>query len=162
MKTILKITAFSATLLILVMGLTSCRDKENPPYTAECGKFHITNTEFVSWCIIPFEVSNNSTNKVKFENRTGSILTHRAPFSVEYFNGENWEYVRHNAMIHWVGCEFRISPGETIESYKSLYWWVEESSHKHRRGKYRIVRHYTLHSADKDTVLTLYAEFVVK
>jgi len=138
-----------------------------------CGKFNLTETEFVSWCVVPYEVSRNSENKLILENNTERVLRWDASFSMEYFDKNEWSPVQLKN-ISWVDVAYFLLPGETFElptlaydRYGSvnLYSLVKNFNNS-QKGKYRIGREYEVYSYQPERpfefVIKSYAEFVVK
>ena len=151
----------AAVLLILTVGFASCEDKNKD---VVC----FSETELVSWSIVPNVVSENSEEKNKIENRTQRLLTFYAPFSVQYFDGKNWVCAETRPVnIHWVGDRFDIASGKTLENDAYLYNWLNFISNSVEKGKYRIVRQFHLQSGvefnpETDITFNLYAEFIVE
>jgi len=145
---------FTVVLLILSVEFAFCNDKN-----AECGKFILTETEFVSWCITPNVVSENSENIEILENRTERELAFGTSVFLEYFNGNDWENVHINVEI--LSVVMVIDANEVDESNGNFYWFVREFNNS-KKGKYRVVRQYTLLDDRRSVDFTLHAEFVVE
>jgi len=137
--------------------------------SAECGIFNLTETEFVSWCIVPNVVSENSENIIRLENRTEKTLRFWIGYSLEYFNGNYWEDVLGDE-VGFPGLDESLASGEITEGGASfLYRWVQEFNNS-KKGKYRLVREqYSLLSdynfgfnSETDVRFSLYAEFIVE
>jgi len=162
---------FAAILLILTVGFSSCNDKDvTPPLpSAECGVFNLTETQFVSWCVVPNVVSENSENSIRLENRTEKTLKFWVLHSLEYFNGSYWEDI-FGDNVSFPGMVDDLAPGEITEiTISSLYSWIQEFNNG-KKGKYRLARDsYRLLSdssfgfnPETDVMFTLYAEFYVE
>jgi len=170
MKTnILKLTA----ILLMLVGFSACeKETQAVPLIAECGKYYISETEFFSWCVVPYVVSENSENMQVLENRTEIGLTYGNPFSLEYFNGSNWENIPLDG-VNWTNIELGLFPDKTTEEYIYLYSLIKKYNNA-KKGKYRLIRRYSMHNLFFHTgvqiyimgsyieTITLYAEFIVK
>ena len=166
MKT--NVLKFTGILLLLTGVFYSCKDNNVYLGTAKCGKFNITETEFVSWCIVPYEVTRNSVNVARLENRTENMLRYGAPFYLEHFNGNSWTPVRLDD-VKWVGVEYGLFPNEVSENSIFLYSLISEFN-RGRKGKYRIIRRYSMHEGFHPNFpwgeyirsIDLYTEFIIK
>jgi len=157
---------FAVILLMFAVGFASCK-KENNSFSSECGKFYLTETEFVSFRIVPNVVSANSTNIEKFENHTQKLLRFYPSFTiVEYFNGKSWQEILVDALVSWDFVINYIVPSETFERNIDLHWWVRYFNDS-KKGKYRVVRRFQLQSNTTpclrtDVAFRLYTEFYVE
>ena len=164
---------FAVILLFFAGVFYSCNDNNTYFGTAECGKFNVTETEFVSWCIVPYEVTRYSVNVQRLENRTEKMLIYDAYFSLEYFSRNKWTSIQLSG-VNWEMIGYVLYPYETSEEVISLYSLVNEFN-SGKKGKYRIIRNYTLRPclpSGFETApclptsigenITLYTEFIIK
>ena len=171
-------------LLILAVSAISCKEQANNENkdiktqnneeienTNVCEKFYINETEFFSWCVEPYEVSENSENMLILENRTEEKgLSYGYRFSLEYFIGDNWVDIP--IVIIWPEVYLEISPGKTNEENATLFSLVKKFNNA-KEGKYRLVRRYSMHNLffhireqmyrwEYIDSITLYAEFIIE
>ena len=130
---ILKLTAI---LMILITGITGCNKPENCNYIdgKGCDKVEISKKEFLTMCIVPYEVTANSSNKLIICNHTKKDICHEYS-SMDYFNGNNWEpiefgYFGYQDVAHY------LPAGKESEFETSLYSLVEKYNNS-KKGKYR-------------------------
>jgi len=159
---------FTVVLLMLAIGFSSCREREIPVYP-DCGVFNLTATQFVSWCVFPNVVSENSENTVRLENHTGKTLIFWIGYSLEYFNGKYWEDV-YRGDITFPAIDDDLAPGEITEITTSFLYSRIQHFNNSKKGKYRLVRiQYQLLSdptfgfnPETDVMFPLYAEFIIE
>ena len=160
-------TKFISIALLLTVITAGCNKQANADYTIECGKFYITETEFVSWCIVPPVVSENSENMQILVNHTERVLRFGEIFSLDYFHKGEWIPLDLTNQ-HWLEIYNGIRPGETLEGYANtmLLYFVKKYNNS-KKGKYRMGRSYSVYSVGNpgnmyEFSFILYAEFVIK
>ena len=172
-KILLKVKIFLFTLAVVAVGCDKQVDNTEAENTIGCGKINISKNEFVSWCVVPYEVSENSENKEILKNRTKKTLTFGLPFSLEYFSDGEWIPIQPFGMP-WLDIPFHLLAGKTTEgssfNQTSPYRLVERFNES-KKGKYRISRRFSVYSSDIDPVtgmkrfefsFNLYAEFLIE
>ena len=141
---------------------TGC--KKSNVKICDCGKVEINKTEYAAMCILPYEISINSENKLIMENHTKRFMSYGTPFSLEYFNENNWELIPLDDAV-WETIELGLFAGETTERHTYLYSFVEKYNNG-KKGKYRMIKSVSLHTEhlNNDDVISinLYAEFEIK
>ena len=116
-----------------------------------CGKVEINKKEYIAMCIIPNIISENSVNKLIIENYTKKGLVYDPPFSIEYFNGNQWETLEFD--FGFTLPAYTLHAGKLIEWEINLYSLVERYNDG-KKGKYRYVKNVCRYN--------LYAEFEIK
>lgn len=169
MKSILKITLISVFLLMLIGITVSCNEVEKIMlYPTECGRFDLSETEFVSLCIVPSQCFPDFGYILRTENHTKKMLSFLSPpFYLEYFDGNDWGDIPLSGP--WLaGPYIRLPAGEITESLFSLHSLIREFNNG-RKGRYRIIFNYSLLSGGlSDGPLTsvakfrLHAEFLIQ
>lgn len=161
MKANKKIMIMTAIMLIVAGSFVSCEDKELS--ICECGRVYINETEFVAMCIVPREVTANSTHVVRMENRTGHTISWKAPIWVSFYGENGWETVfpRLGTNILWTNDVTSLRPGGTKEQPGNFYA-ATEAWNEGKKGLYRMGRNVILSSDGHDTIITLYAEFEIR
>jgi len=134
---------------VIFTNLISC--KEKPESLCPCGKVEINKKEYISMCIIPDIVSENSVNKLIIENHTKKEVVYGIYFSLEYFDENGWTPIPLNIISTYIGII--LHAGKINEEKLDLYNLVKELGDL-KKGKYRIIKKIESHS--------LYAEFEVK
>jgi len=164
MKT--NVLKFAAILLILARGFSSCENNDVYLGTAECGKFNVTEEEFISWCLEPYVVTRDSENKLILENHTERVLSYCPVYSLDYFYKSEWRPVDLTNQP-WLSITYHLGPYETVEGYANtwLLYLVKEYNNS-KKGKYRIGKEYRVYSfvpaRPFEFSIKLYAEFVIK
>ena len=138
-----------------------------------CEKIYIAENEFISMCVLPYEVTSSSINMLRIANHTKMDLVYGEVFSLEYFHKNEWMPVSLDG-VNWTDIGYILYPGNVTEKQIHLYWLKEYNNNQ--KGKYRIVRSYRLtpcfpSSNDAapclptnidEKVITLYVEFIIK
>jgi len=141
------------TLLWLLTCLTSCFKYNETNFLCDCGKVEIDKKEYIAMCVLPEEVTKNSINYLRMENHTKQNLSYGTPYTIEYFNNNNWERIPFPDNWGFEDILLHIPAGEIKEGITKLYSIVEECN-EGITGKYRIIKEIENHS--------LVAEFEVK
>jgi hypothetical protein len=148
-------------LALLVMCLTIAACQKDNESKCECGKVEINKKEYIAMCILPYEVSINSVNKLRIENHTKEDMFYAGPFPLEYFNKNKWEYIQFDSgNVNYMVVEYNLPTGKTTKEVMNLYSLAEKYNDS-KKGKYRIVQQiYTKEEEYKS--YSLYAEFEIK
>ena len=146
---LLKFTVF---VLILAGLVISCNvdnsddpnDPKNPndpklpeeELIASCGRTEINAEEYLQLCVVPSEVSVNSTNKLVIENKTSQGRKYGTDFSLQYFSEGQWKPVRLNGMFSYISCSMQSN--STAELDFSIYQILTNCCPDFQEGKYRV------------------------
>jgi len=160
-----KIKIFLFTLAVVAAGCNKQVDNTN---SIGCGKVYISKNEFVSLCIAPYEVSENSENKRILKNHTERVLEYGMMFSLDYFDNGEWVPVDLTNQP-WNEIGLSLGPGKTSEGYTHtiLLYCVKEYNNS-QKGKYRMGKRYgylvdsTVFFPREWQSIIVYAEFVIK
>jgi hypothetical protein len=149
-------------LIVLIIGVicTACEKYNEPDFLCDCGKIEVSKKEYIAMCVVPMEVTANSTNYLRMENHTKKDLFYGNPFYLEYFNENNWEKIHLD--INWTDVGHFLFAGETTENKMAFYSWIEEYNNE-KKGKYRVIKDVSLGNMGENTYgYKLCAEFEIK
>ena len=139
---------FTIAILFFFILFIGC--KEKPESLCPCGKVEINKKEYISMCIIPDIVSENSVNKLRMENHTKKDMMYDC-FRIAYFNDGNWEPIQDSTICDKMARY--VNAGEALEHEVNLYSDIDRFDCP-QKGKYRISRLIGKYY--------LYAEFEIK
>ena len=125
---------FLIAILFFFVLFTGCKDK--PESLCPCGKVEINKREYISMCIIPNIVSENSVNKLRIENHTKKAMVYGNPY-MEYFNENKWMPIEWD--INFTCIAYSLHAGESTEWEINLYSLAEKYNDA-KKGKYRYIR----------------------
>jgi hypothetical protein len=145
-----------ATIATILIG---CHKYNEDNFICKCGKVEINKKEYVTMCIIPDIVSENSVNKLRIENHTKKNIIYENPFSIEYFNGNDWNSVEFD--FSFTLPLYTLKVGKAIEWNMSLYSLIEKYNDG-KKGKYRYIKKVNLAIYPDPLSHYLYAEFEIK
>jgi len=134
----------------------------NPEY--KCGRIDIKGNEYVTMRVIPEKISINTLHTLRIENHTKGVLNYGTPFSLEYFNGNDWEDIQLDWM--WEQIELGIGAGETIEGEERFHS-LPLIYNNQKKGRYRIIKEFSVSynfpfSSKTDTCFNLCTEFEIE
>jgi hypothetical protein len=112
-------------------------NKEKPDALCPCGKVEINKKEYIAMCIIPDIVSETSVNKLRMENHTKKEMVYGNPFSMEYFNGNQWEKIELD--FNFTLPAYILHTGKAVEWEMNLYSLAEKYNDA-KKGKYRYIK----------------------
>ena len=140
-KNILTLIAFS---LILTGTFSACTVEEDAfkVYPIKEGRFDLNENEYVTMQILPAEGVNNSSPILRIENHTEKHLMYGTPFSLEYFNKNNWESI--SLLGPWETIGFGLSASKTTEEQIYLFPLITKHN-KGKKGRYRFTKNFSLH-----------------
>ena len=132
------------------------------------GRFDINEDEFATMRMSPEDVFVNSSMKLIIENKTKGKLVYGAPFSLEYFDKENWTKIQFAEDFQFVALGYTLKANETQEGQFNI-----QEDYFSKLGRYRIVKRFTYFSnffaneednSEEPVIVdfTLYAEFEIK
>ena len=127
------VTIFFA--ITISLSFTSCERSENCNYIdgKGCDKVEISKKEFLTMCIVPYEVTANSPSKLIICNHTKKDISY-SYFSMDYFNGNNWVPIEFDFVFD--AALRYLSAGKETELETDLYSLVEKYNNS-KKGKYR-------------------------
>ena len=100
----------------------------------------------------PSNIKLSLVDKVKLtvKNNTSESLSMGQQFSIEFYNGKNWEKLPATDHILFEDIAYEISPGDTEELTINL----KLKPFKYKSGRYRICKHVTLIPSNRELDLT--------
>ena len=121
--------------IIVVLFATlfiGCADE--PDALCQCEKIEINKKEYIAVCIVPEEVTINSTNKLIMENYTKKSIIDGV-YHFEYFHENDWIVIEWD--INFDAMARYIQANTVKEVNMDLYSFAEKYNNS-KIGKYRI------------------------
>ena len=122
-------------LTAILLFFTACEKYSDAQ--CPCGKMEVSKKGYISMCIIPEVVTENSVNMLRMENYTKEDLMYDSDFYMEYFHENQWIAMEWNFFFTDIG--YILCAGNAKEGAMNLHSLAEEYNDS-KKGKYRILK----------------------
>ena len=139
----MKKTILFPVLLLLVVGLYSCKEDNFQFGTPSCAKFEIPEEGHIGMCC---QITNGGLSDsliyYSIENKTQYEMGYFEDFFLEFYNYGYWDWVAGSSWLHYTSYDpIIIKPGETVErvlASKSFLISLIKKENNSKPGMYRI------------------------